>query len=81
MQVTPANAGERGHTTLGVFNNRKSMDGFLVWEEIAGLIQHDMIPEALLTFYAQALHAHSRGTWTAIECVDMDAAAKMVRIF
>lgn len=67
-------AGTRGHTTLGVFNNRKSMVGFLVWEEIAGLIQHDMIPEALLTFYAQAIHAHSRGTWTAIECVDMDRA-------
>ena len=65
-------AGDRGHTTLGVFNNRKSLVGFLVWEEIAGLLQHDMIPEALLTFYAQAFHAHSRGTWTAIECVDMD---------
>jgi hypothetical protein len=65
-------AGERGHTTLGVFNNRKSLVGFLVWEEIAGLLQHDMIPEALLTFFAQAIHAHTRGTWTAIECVDMD---------
>lgn len=31
-----------------------------------------MIPEALLVFYAQAVHAHTRGTWTAIECVDMD---------
>lgn len=67
-------AGERGHTTLGVFNNRKSLVGFLVWEEIAGLIQHDMIPEALLVTYTQAIHAHSRGTWTAIECVDMDRA-------
>jgi len=67
-------AGERGHTTLGVFNNRKSMVGFVVWEEIAGLLQHDMIPEALLAFFAQAVHAHSRGTWTAIECVDMDRA-------
>jgi len=65
-------AGERGHTTLGVFNNRKSLVGFLVWEEIAGLLQHDMVPEALLVFYAQAFHAHTRGTWTAIECVDMD---------
>lgn len=65
-------AGEKGHTTLGVFNNRKSLVGFLVWEEIAGLLQHDMVPEALLTFYAQAVHAHTRGTWTAIECVDMD---------
>jgi len=65
-------AAARGHTTLGVFNNRKSMVGFLVWEEIFGLLQHDMIREALLVFYAQAFHAHSRGTWTAIECVDMD---------
>jgi len=67
-------AGERGHTTLGVFNNRKSLVGFLVWEEIAGLLQHDMVPEALLAYYAHAFHAHSRGTWTAIECVDMDRA-------
>ncbi len=67
-------AGERGHTTLGVFNNRKSLVGFLVWEEIAGLLQHDMTAEALLVFYAQAAHAHTRGTWTAIECVDMDRA-------
>ena len=65
-------AGERGHTTLGVFNNRKSLVGFLVWEEIAGLLQHDMVPEALLALYAHAHHAHTRGTWTAIECVDMD---------
>lgn len=65
-------AGARGHTSLGVFNNRASMVGFLVWEEIFGLLQHDMIAEALLVFYAQAFHAHSRGTWTAIECVDMD---------
>jgi hypothetical protein len=67
-------AGERGHTTLGVLNNRKSLVGFLVWEEIAGLLQHDMIPEALLATYAHAFHAHTRGTWTAIECVDMDRA-------
>lgn len=65
-------AGARGHTSLGVFNNRTSMVAFLVWEEIFGLLQHDMIPEALLVFYAQAFHGHSRGTWTAIECVDLD---------
>ena len=76
----PAPAADRykwvalSNTTLGVFNNRKSVVGFLVWEEIAGLLQYDMIPEALLTFFAQAVHAHSRGTWTAIECVDMDRA-------
>jgi hypothetical protein len=31
-----------------------------------------LVPEALLVFYAHAFHAHTRGTWTAIECVDMD---------
>lgn len=65
-------AAQRGHTTLGVFNNRKSLVGFLVSESEQGLLQHDLIPEALLVFYAHAFHAHTRGTWTAIECVDMD---------
>jgi len=55
-----------------VFNNRKSLVGFLVSEGVQGLLQHDLIPEALLVFYAHAFHAHTRGTWTAIECVDMD---------
>jgi hypothetical protein len=65
-------AGQRGGTTLGVFNNRVSLIGFLVSEAEQGLLQHDLIPEALLVFYAHAFHAHTRGTWTAIECVDMD---------
>jgi hypothetical protein len=65
-------AGERGGTTLGVFNNRVQVVGFLVAEAVQGLLQHDLVPEALLAFYAHAFHAHTRGTWTAIECVDMD---------
>lgn len=65
-------ASGRGGTTLGIFNNRRSVVGFLVSEGEQGLLQHDLIPEALLVFYAHAFHAHTRGTWTAIECVDMD---------
>jgi hypothetical protein len=65
-------SGERGGTTLGIFNNRLQIVGFLVAEAVQGLLQHDLVPEALLVFYAHAFHAHTRGTWTAIECVDMD---------
>ena len=65
-------AGERGGTTLGIFNNRLQVVGFLVAEAVQGLLQHDLVPEALLVFYAHAFHAHTKGTWTAIECVDMD---------
>lgn len=65
-------AGERGGTTLGIFNNRLQVVGFLVAEGVQGLLQHDLVTDALLVFYAHAFHAHTRGTWTAIECVDMD---------
>jgi hypothetical protein len=67
-----ANAGARGGTTLGILTNRLHVVGFLVAEAVHGLLQHDLVPEALLVFYAHAFHAHTRGTWTAIECVDMD---------
>ena len=65
-------AGARGGTTLGILTNRLHVVGFLVAEAVQGLLQHDLVPEALLVFYAHAFHAHTRGTWTAIECVDMD---------
>jgi hypothetical protein len=62
----------RGGTTMGIFNNRYHIVGFLVSEAVHGLLQHDMVPEALLVFYAHAFHAHTRGTWTVRECVDLD---------
>ena len=65
-------AGARGGTTLGLLTNRLHVVGFLVAEAVQGLLQHDLVPEALLAFYAHVFHAHTRGTWTAIECVDMD---------
>jgi len=65
-------AGTRGGTTLGIFNNRYHIVAFLVSEAVHGLLQHDLVPEALLVFYAHAFHAHTRGTWTVRECVDLD---------
>ena len=62
----------RGGTTMGIFNNRYHIVGFLVSEAVHGLLQHEMVSEALLVFYAHAFHAHTRGTWTVRECVDLD---------
>jgi hypothetical protein len=45
---------------------------FQCYGEAYGLIQHDLIREFLLFYYAHAAHMHTRGTWTAFECVDMD---------
>ncbi len=67
-------AAERGGTNLGIFTNRRSVVGFLVAEATQALIKYDFVPEALLVLYAHAFHAHTAGTWTALECVDMDRA-------
>lgn len=65
-------AGARGGSTLDIFTNRYHIVAFLVSEAVHGLLQHDLVPEALLVFYAHAFHAHTRGTWTARECVDLN---------
>ena len=57
---------------LGIFGNRNTVVAFICYGEAYGLIQHDMIREFLLLFYAHALHLHTRGSWTAFECVDVD---------
>ncbi len=41
--------------------------GFLSYGHGYGLIQHDMIREALLTMYGIMAHQYTRGTWTAPE--------------
>lgn len=41
--------------------------GFLTYGHGYGLIQHDMIREALLTLYGIMAHQYTRGTWTAPE--------------
>lgn len=57
---------------MGIFGNRKLAVAFLCYGEGYGLIQHDMVREFLLFYYSHALHMHTRGTWTAFECVDID---------
>ena len=41
--------------------------GFLSYGHGYGLIQHDMIREALLMMYSDMAHQYTRGTWTAPE--------------
>ena len=65
-------AATHGDSTLGIFGNRKLVVAFTACGEAHGMIQHDLIREFLLLYYAHAFHLHTRGTWTAFECVDMD---------
>ncbi len=65
-------AAAHGDSTLGIFGNRNLVVAFTACGEAYGMIQHDLVREFLLLYYAHAFHMHTRGTWTAFECVDMD---------
>jgi len=47
--------------------NTSDIAGFLSYGHGYGLIQHDMIREALLLTYSVIAHQYTRGTWTAPE--------------
>jgi hypothetical protein len=47
--------------------NTTELAGFLSYGHGYGLIQHDMIREALLEMYGVMAHQYTRGTWTAPE--------------
>jgi len=47
--------------------NTSDIAGFLSYGHGYGLIQHDMIREALLLTYSVMAHQYTRGTWTAPE--------------
>jgi len=47
--------------------NTGILAGFLSYGYGYGLIQHDLIREALLTMYSDMAHQYTRGTWTAPE--------------
>jgi len=47
--------------------NTSDIAGFLSYGHGYGLIQHDMIREALLLTYSTMAHQYTRGTWTAPE--------------
>jgi hypothetical protein len=57
---------------MGIFTNREDVVAFQCYGEAFGLLQHDMIHEFLLFYYTHAFHLHTRGTWSAFECVDLD---------
>lgn len=59
-------------TKLGIFGRQSSLLGFRSQGQGYGLIQHDMIAEFLLFYYAHSAHLHTRGTWTGFEGVDVD---------
>lgn len=62
----------RGDTAFGIFGNRKLTVAFTAHGVAHALLQHDLVPEFLVLFYAHVSHCHTRGTWTAVECSDLD---------
>jgi hypothetical protein len=62
----------RGDTALGIFGNRKHAVAFTAHGVAYGLLQHDLVREFLLLLWAHIAHMHTRGTWTAVECSDLD---------
>lgn len=48
-------------------HNTGELAGFLAYGHGYGLIQHDMVREALLLLYSVMAHQYTRGTWTAPE--------------
>jgi hypothetical protein len=59
-------------TVSGMFSNRRQAVVFLSHGQMHGLLQHDLVEEFLLIYYALLLHMHTRGTWSVYECVDPD---------
>ena len=50
------------------------MVGFHSYKYGYGLLQHDLIREFLLLYYAHIAHLHTRGTWTATESRGFDSS-------
>jgi hypothetical protein len=67
-----ASSSARGDSTLGILGNRTHVVAFTATGTAYGLLQHDLIREFLILYYSHAFHLHTRGTFTAFECVDLD---------
>ncbi|MET0714739.1 MAG: hypothetical protein ABWY57_07480 [Mycetocola sp.] len=65
-------AAKDGDSIFGIFGNRKLLVSFTGYGIAYSLVQHDLVREFLLFFYAHAAHLHTRGTWTVLECADPD---------
>ena len=61
-----------GERLLGLLRNGRALNGFVVYGYAYGLLQHDLIREFLLFYYAHMSHLYSRGTWTAVEGASVD---------
>ena len=61
-----------GGRWLGLPGKRGSMDGFTSYEYAYGLLQHDLLKEFLLFYFAHMAHIYTRGTWTATEYGNAD---------
>jgi hypothetical protein len=72
VEAILAFAAASGGSTLGIFGNRSRVVGFQAAGTAYGLIQHDLIRELLLLYWAHASHCHTRGTWSAFEGIDLD---------
>jgi hypothetical protein len=72
VQTLVRNAADDGDSLFGILGNRKHLVAFTAIGTAHGLIQHDLVREFLLLLWAHLFHLHTRGTWTAFECVDPD---------
>lgn len=61
-----------GGSWLGMIGNREQVVVFHAHGAGFGLLQHDMIDEFLMSYFALMAHCYTRGTWTAFECCDLD---------
>src|SRR3954462_12646569 len=50
------------HGSLGMFSNRRQAVVFLSYGQMHGLLQHDMVEEFLLVYFALLVQMHTRGT-------------------
>jgi len=63
---------ENGERLLGLLRSENALNGFVVHGYAYGLLQHDLVREFLLFYYAHMAHLYSRGTWTAVEVASVD---------
>ncbi|MDR1189066.1 MAG: hypothetical protein LBK95_16715 [Bifidobacteriaceae bacterium] len=61
-----------GDTAWGIWGNRKLAVAFTAAGSAFALIRHGRVREFLAWYFAHVAHCHTRGTWTAVECSDLD---------
>ena len=72
VRMITAYQSAHGERLLGLLRNGRSLNGFVVYGYAYGLLQHDLVREFLMFYYAHLSHLYSRGTWTAVEGAAVD---------